>query len=138
MGGRTHACLVGEQAPGHAVAHGLPHADTHGAAQDGLGVEGTLKNQGKGVRQVGNIGNQHDEAAHQIEAGHDRHQLLRDGGNAGDAAQEDEGGHHRQHHAHDPGGDAQRLLEGVADGVGLDHVAGEAQGEDDSQREEAR
>ena len=23
-----------------------PHADTHGAAQDGLGVEGTLKNQG--------------------------------------------------------------------------------------------
>ena len=66
------------------------------------------------------------------------HQLLRDGGNAGDAAQEDEGGHHRQHHAHDPGGDAQRLLEGVADGVGLDHVAGEAQGEDDSQREEAR
>ena len=35
-------------------------------------------------------------------------------------------------------GTPRAVLEGVADGVGLDHVAGEAQGEDDGQGEEAR
>ena len=37
VGGGAHAGLVGEQAPGHAEAHGLPHADAGGAAQQWSG-----------------------------------------------------------------------------------------------------
>ena len=40
VGGGAHAGLIGEEAAGHAVAHGLLDAEAQRAAEDGLGVEG--------------------------------------------------------------------------------------------------
>ncbi len=78
----------------------------------------------------------HHQAAQQEDGRHDRDHLLRDRGQTLYAAQEDEGADDHQHDAHHPGWDAESGLEGGADGVGLDHAAHEAQGQDDGHGEE--
>ena len=138
VGGGAHTGLIGEEAPGHAVAHGLLDADTNSAAQNGLGSESAHKDHAEGLGDGGDVGKNHDQCADEVAHRHDGYQLLGDGGNALHAAQEDEGRHHRQHHAGNQLGHMEGGVESTADGVGLDHVAHEAQSQDDSHGEEAR
>lgn len=91
----------------------------------------------KGLRHVADAGNEHDEAAEQIQAGHDRHDLFRDGGDALHAADEDEGRDGTDDQAHDPARNVECVLARLADGVGLYHRAHEAERKDDRDREEA-
>ena len=137
VGRGAHAGLIGEQAPGHAEAHGLLDAQTQCAAEDGLGIEGAHEDGLDGGEKVGVVDDQDDEASQDVEAGHDGHDLLREGGDAPHAADEDERGDGGHNDAHDGLGDAESGVEGVSDGVGLDHVAHEAQGQDDGDGEEA-
>ena len=137
VGSGAHAGLVGEQAPLGALADGGLDGVAEAAADDCLGLEGVLKDHSKGGRQVLDTGDQHHQAAQQEDGRHDGDHLLGDGGQTLDAAQEDKAADDYQDHTHDPGGDAEGGLEGGADGVGLDHAAHEAQGQDDGHGEEA-
>ena len=133
----AHAGLIGEEAPLGALADGGLDGVSESAANDGLGLEGIAEDHGEGGGDVLEAGDEHGQAAHQEDGRHDRDQLFSDGGQPLDAAQEDEGTDDHQNDAHDPGGDAESGLEGGADGVGLDHAAHKAQGQDDGHGEEA-
>ena len=132
----AHAGFVGEQAALCALAQSGDDAEG-GAAYRGLRVEGALEDQGQGCRQVGDVGDDDCQAADQVDNCHDRHQLFRDGGNAGNAADEHEAGQHCHDDAHGPRGNAEGGVAGGCDGVGLNHAAHEAQGQDDGHGEEA-
>ena len=136
VGGGAHARLIGEQAALGALADGGLDGVAEAAADDGLGLEGVAEDHGEGLGQVGDAGHQYGQSTQQEDGGHDGHQLLGDGGQTLHAAQEDEGADDHQHHAHHPGGHAKGGLEGGADGVGLDHAAHKAQGQDDGHGEE--
>ena len=136
MGRGTHTGFVGEEAAGHAVAHGFAHGDAECAAAGGLRIEGHDENGLEGAGQGGNVGEDDDEAAADVQKRHERHELFHDPGNALCAAEEDGGGNERHNDAHEHGGNSEGGAEGRAYGVGLHHVAHEAEGEDDGHGEE--
>ena len=138
MRGRAHTGFVGEQAAGHAEAHGLLYGNAGRAAQHCAGVEGRSKNVDEHARQVAPVAHQHRQAAHDVQQGHHRHQLFGHRHNALHTAQEDEPGHKRHQNAHHDFRHAKGGEHGVADGVGLHHIAHKAQGQNDGHREEAR
>ena len=133
----AHAGLVGEQTACNAVAHRLTNGDAGCAAEDGLRVKCRNKDglERRDDRRM--VEAQDDHAACHVEQRHDRDDLLGNGSDTADAAEEDE---RRDDRADDADNDlrcAERGLEGNADRVCLYHVAGEAEGENDSDREEA-
>ncbi len=136
VGGGAHAGLVGEEAPGYAEAHGLLDADAQGAAQDGLGLEGPDEDGLDGGQQILNVEADGRQGAENVEHGHDGHQFFGDGGDPLHAAQKNEGAHAGDDGAGEDLGHTEGGAESVADGVGLDHVAHEAQGQDDGNGEE--
>ena len=135
--GGAHTGFVGEQAPGHAVPHGLPHTQAQSAAKHRLGIKGAHKDGAHGGEQGLVVDAQDDDAAYNVEQSHDGDDLLREGGNTPHTAQEDKGGNDSHHHAHRQFGNAKGGVEGVADGVGLDHIAHKAKGQDDGDGKEA-
>ena len=70
--------------------------------------------------------------------GHDRDELLGDGGEARRAAEEDESADDGEDYADEELVDAEGEVEGLSDGVRLDGVADHAEGDDDAYREEHR
>ena len=132
----AHTGLVREQAALGALADGRLERIANAAADDGLRHEGVLEDHAEGLRHVADAGKEHDQAADQIQAGHDRHDLLRDGGDALHAADEDERRDGGNDQAHDPARDVERVLARLADGVGLHHGAHEAERQNDRDREE--
>ena len=134
----AHTGLIGEQAALGALGdRGLEGvADT--AADDGLGLEGILEDHAEGGGDVFDAGAEDHQTAQQEDTGHNGDQLLGDGGKTLHTAQEDDGADDDQDDTHDPGGDAESRLHGGADGVGLDHAAHEAKGQDDGDSEETR
>ena len=136
--GRAHAGLVGEQAALCALTDGRLERVADAAADDGVRHEGVLEDHAEGLRHVADAGNEHDEAAEQIQARHDRHDLFRDGGDALHTADEDEGRDGAHDQAHDPARNVECVLARLADGVGLYHRAHEAERKDDRDREETR
>ena len=138
VGRRAHTGLIREEAAlGTLGDRGLEGvADT--AADDGLGLEGILEDHAEGGGDGLDAGAEDHQTAQQEDTGHNRHQLLGDGGKTLHTAQEDDSADDDQDDTHDPGGDAEGRLHGGADGVGLDHAAHEAKGQDDGDGEEAR
>ena len=136
VGGGAHTGLVGEQAALCTLADGGLEGVTQAAADDGVGGEGVAEDHSEGFRDVLNTADEQHQAAQQIDAGHDRHQLFGDGGDAVDAAQEDEAGDCGDQQADDPRGHVEGGGTGLADGVGLDHGAHEAQSQGDGDGEE--
>ena len=112
------------------------HRDTGHTAGHGLGVKGQHKDLGKGTGQRPGVHSQNDDAAHNVEGRHDGDDLFGDGGDALHTAQEDESRNGRHHNAHHQPVEAESVGKGIADGVGLDHVAHEAQRQDDQHRED--
>ena len=136
MGGGTHTGFVGEEAAGHAVAHGFTHGDAESAAARGLGIEGHDEDGFERAGQGGNVGENDDETSADIKQRHEGHELFHDPGDALRAADEDGGGNEGHNHAHKHGRYAEGRAEGRAYGVGLHHVAHEAEGENDGHGEE--
>ena len=133
----AHAGLVREQAALGALADGRLERVADAAADDGLRRECVLEDHAEGLRHVADAGNEHDQAAEQIQAGHDRHDLFRDGGDALHAADEDERRDGGNDQAHDPARNVECVLARLTDGVGLHHGAHEAERQNDRDREEA-
>ena len=135
VGRRAKARLVGEQAAGHAETHGLLHGHACNAARHGL----RLKRQHKHLRQRAGqrlgVDDQNDNAAQNVKCRHDRHDFFRYSGNSLHAAQEDERRNGRHHDAHRQPVQAKGVVERITDGVGLHHVAHEAQRQNDEHRE---
>ena len=136
MGRGAHARLVGEQAAGNAIAHRLLHGHTQRAAHDGLRSKRAHKDLTEGLRKVFNVHEDDHEAAHHVEQRHHGHDFLRCPGQALDAAQE----YHDRQHRHDDAdqirAQAECVVKGFADGIGLHHVAHEPKGQNDGNREE--
>ncbi len=68
---------------------------------------------------------------HYVQPCHQRDNLFRKRYDPGNSAEEDEAGGNRHGDAHGNGRRLKGGLKSAADGVGLDHVSGEAQGDDD-------
>ena len=137
VGSRTHTGLVGEQTALGTLRDSSLDSSTEATADDGLRHEGILEDHAEGSGEILDTGDQHDQAAQQEDTGHDGDELLGDGSQTLHAAQEDDTADNDQHHTDDPGGDTEGGVEGLADGVGLDHAAHEAQSQHDSHGEEA-
>ena len=135
--GRAHAGLIGEQAAGHAKAHRLLHGHTGHAAGHRLRVERQHKDLRKGIGQRLVVHDQDHHAAHNVKRRHDGHDLFGHSGNALHAAQEDERCDHGYDNAHGQMAHAKGVMERITDGVGLYHVAHEAQRQNNKYREYA-
>ena len=135
---RAEARLVGEQAAGHAKTHGLLHGHTGQAACHRLRLECQHKHLLQCVGQDLRVHDQDNDAAHNVKRRHDRYDFFRYSGNSLHAAQEDERRNGRHNDAHHQPVHAKGVVECVADGVGLDHVAHEAQRQNDKYREHGR
>ena len=135
VGRRAKARLVGEQAAGHAETHGLLHGHACNAACHGL----RLKRQHKHLRQRAGqrlgVDDQNDDAAQNVKCRHERHNFFRYSGNSLHAAQKDERRNGRHNDAHRQPVQAKGIVERITDGVGLHHVAHEAQRQNDEHRE---
>ena len=131
----AHAGFVREQAALGALRDGCPDAE-EGAAQTGGRVEGALEDEGKGIGEVAGVHDEHDDGTADVEDGHDGHELLGDGCEAVQVADEDETGEHSDDEADQPGRNAECVVHGLTDGVGLDHGADDAERDDGSNREE--
>ena len=134
----THARLVGKEAARHAETDGLAHRDARHAAGHSLRVKGQHEDLRESVAEVAEIRKDDDERTQNIQHRHHRHDLFRHGGDALLAAEENHGRNRRHHDAHGDAGHAECILERVADGVALHHVAHEAQRQRDGHGKEAR
>ena len=135
-GGRTQTCLVGEKSLSHTVAHGLLDPYAQGPTHDGLGIKSAHKDIPESLSDTGAIHKEDDEAAHHIEDRHEGHYLFGDPGDPLDAAQKDKAGDEGDNDAYRQSGNPESGVEGVSDGVGLDHVAYKAQCQNEGYREE--
>jgi len=136
MGGGAHTGLIGEQAAGHAEAHGFLDGHADDTAHNGLGGERTHEDGLESRQDLAGVHADGDQCAANVEHCHDGHQLLGDGSDALHAAQENEGGNGGEHQTHSQLGNTEGGVECITDGVGLDHVAHEAQGQNDGDGEE--
>ncbi len=136
--GGAHAGLVGEEAARHAVAHGLADADARRAAKNGLRIKGRGENEAKGRQDGAGMADEHIDAARDVEDSHGGHELFRHTGDAPHTAEKDQGRQRRHHGAHEELVHAQGAVERLGNGVGLHHVADEAQGHDDGNGEKDR
>ena len=136
MRGGAHTGLIGEQAALDALADGLLQREADAAADDGVGHECILEDHADGLRDVLDAGDQHDQAADEVQTCHDGHQLLGNGADALYAADQDQHGNEGNNQAGDPVRDAEGGVAGLADRVGLHHCAHEAQREDGCNDEE--
>ena len=75
--------------------------------------------------------------AEQVEGRHDGHDLFGKGGDAPHAAEEHERGERGDDYADEQRRQGKGGLEGIGDGVGLDHAAHKAQRQDDRNGEKA-
>ena len=136
--GGAHARLVAEQAAGHAVAHGFLDARADDAARGGGGIERAHEDHLQSRDDVGGVGQQDDKPAEQVEGRHDGHDLFGKGGDAPHAAEEHERGERGDDYADEQRRQGKGGLEGIGDGVGLDHVADEPERDDDGDGEKGR
>lgn len=141
--GGAHTGLIGEQAAGHAEPHCVADGNAGRAAHDGGRLERAHKNHAECFGEHGDVASNDNQAAHDIDAGHDGNQLLHYGGQSCSASDKDEGGDDCQHHAHSHRRDVdvsggEDLRERRADGIGLYHIAHEAQGQYDKDSEHCR
>ena len=138
VGGGPHARLIGKQAAGHAEAHGFLHRDAGCTTQHCSRVKSRHKNAGDHPRQAAPVAGQNDQAAADVQQRHHRHQFFGHRHNALHPAQKDEPGHQRHRNAHHDFRCAEGVVHGVADGVGLHHIAHEPQRQNERRGEKAR
>ena len=137
MGRRAHTGFVGEQAAGNTEADSFLNADADSATHDSLGSKSTHEDGLQSRQDILGIHTDGDECAANVEDGHDGNQLLSDGSDALDTAQENECGNSCHNDTRSNLGNTESGVEGITDGVGLDHVAHEAQSQNDGNSEEA-
>ena len=137
-GGGPQARLVGEDAPGEALAHGLHDDVAEHAAAHRLKAEGTLENGGQGGGDLGDAQGDYRHAGHNVEDGHEGHQI---GGHLTDAlhaADDHDGGEDGQDNAGPQGGQAHQGLHGAGDLGGLGDIADAEAGDAAQQGEQHR
>ena len=136
VGCGTKSRLVGEKSPGHTVANGLPQSQAGRAARHRLRLEGPHKNGAHRLRQRGPVEYQNGRAPSHIDPRHQRHQLFGHRGHPAYSTQKNErgdGGHpdpHRQRR------NAEGMLKGTRNGVGLHHIAHDSQRQNQKHRKD--
>ena len=135
--GGAHAGLVREQTACNAVAHCLTNRDACSAAEDSLRVKCCNKDGLERRNDCRVVDAQDNNAASHVEQRHDRNDLLGNSRDTANAAEEDKRCNDRADDADNDHRCAERGVERYADRVCLYHVAGEAQRENNCNREEA-
>ena len=140
VGCGTHTGLIGEKSPGYAITDGFPHRDTCCAADHCGRIEGSYENHFERARKSGDVHANQNQASHDIDARHERHDSLYHSRQSGGAAYEDERRNHSQNDADGYRRDIdipgfKDTGKGRADGIGLYHIAHKAQGQDDENGE---
>ena len=115
--GGAHTGFIGEQAPGHAKAHGFLYGDAQRAAQNRLGIEGANENRFESRQNAAGVHDNGNQRAKNIETGHNGHQFFRDCRNPLDTTEENKGAHTGDDYTDDHLGNAKGGVEGIADGV---------------------
>ena len=134
----AHARLVGKQAPRHAIAHRLFHADARCAAEHRLRVKGSLKNMAHHRARIIGILKQNHQRAQNINHRHKRHHKLREVGDAVDAADKNRACRRRQHQAHGDFRQPERDMNRARNGIRLRGVADKAQRDNQRDGKKAR
>jgi len=134
----AHARLIGEQSPLDPLTDGHFQGIAQTAADDSVGDEGVAEDHPHRLRQVPDPAHQHHKSPQQVQRRHDRHQLLRDSGDALDTSQKHHRRQHRHHDAHRPRRHTEGGSAGLPDGVGLHHAPHEAQRQNQRHGEKAR
>ena len=137
VGSRTHTGFIGEEAALCALRNGFLQRSADSAADDGLRHKCILEDHAEGGGEIGDAGKENDYTADEEETCHNGNDLFGDGGETLNAAEEDDSADDNENKTHDPSGDAESGLHSGTDGVGLNHAAEEAEGEDDGNCEEA-
>ena len=140
-GRRTQACLVGEDAPGDAVLHGLKNGVAEDAAAHGLEAEGSGEDVSEDARHGPSVEDDDAQADDDVKERHKGHQVAGDAADALHPAQD----HHAHQHHQDDAGDEGRVKAGAGEVVhrhgdlrGLGGVADSEGGKAPQQREERR
>ena len=123
IGRAAFARLVGKESALHSVHDGCSDA----AACRLMNAEGVCQDCLEDMRNEFDVHHNDDDGQHQIADSHNGHQDGTDMGYALDAAEDDEQGQERQYASHPYGRQAEGLLHGSTDGVGLDRVVGETE-----------
>ena len=134
----AHTGFVREESARDAVADGFLHRDADDTAGGGRRVEGALDYHLEGRDYHAGVRGEDVEAAEDVAHGHDRDELLGDGGEARRAAEEDESADDGEDYADEELVDAEGEVEGLSDRVRLDGVSNHAEGDDYAYREEHR
>ena len=128
-GRRAEAGLVGEDAPGEAVLHGLEDYIAEDAAAHGFKAERTGENLAKGAGDHGGIAQDHAQADDNVKERHKGHQIAGDRADAVEAAQDHDAHQHHEHDAGDEGGVIARAGEVVHGHGDLRRLGGVADAE---------
>ncbi len=136
VGSRTHTGFIGEEAALGALRNGFLQRCADSAADDGLRHKCILEDHSDGCGEIRDTGEKNDDTADEEKTCHNGNDLFGDGCKALNAAQEDNSADNYENKTHNPGGDAESGLHSGTDGVGLNHAAEEAQGEDNGNCEE--
>ena len=130
VGGRAHAGLVGKKTALDAIEHGADHT-AHGR----LKPQGAFDDLGQDGGDFGDVDGHDGYGREQISAGHEGHQDLRHLGHLLDAADDHECCEDGEGKADPQLGNTEGALHRVGDGVGLDGVEDQAEGQDETDRE---
>ena len=123
VGRASFAGFVGEYASFE--AHKYRGADH--SARCLLEAEGAFDNEREYGRDAADVGNKHVESDSEVAQGHKRHDDGAYAGDAGDAAEDHYETEYGQGYRHCHRRYAEGVSEGCGDGVGLDHIVGEAE-----------
>ncbi len=135
--GGAHARLIGKQPSCNAETHRLPDRKARYRTADSPGRKSADEDGSQSSRNSAEIQNQENHAADKVERRHNRNHLLREGGDSPDAADENKGRNHRHKNTDHHLVDAERGVKRIADGIGLHHVAHDAECENDGNRKKA-
>ena len=130
IGRATLARLVTEQAA--LDTHHDGHAQA--TASHLLKAESILDNKAQHMGHHVDIHDDDNQGQDEIAKGHERHHDAAHTGNAVDAAKGDEQGYRRNNRAHHQRVEAEGLVQGTADGIALNGIIGEAEGQRDEHR----
>ena len=132
VGGGAHAGFVAVETAADALLDGSAYA----ARKPLFPAEGVGDDEAEDAGKLGDVHGDDDEGKGNVAQGHDGDDDAADAGDALDAAEDDDGGEQGEHGAHVGGGESEGFFKGLADGVALHGVEGEAEGEDEQDGEE--
>ena len=136
--GGAHAGFIGKKTSGNAVANGFLQTRANDAARRCRRIECADDDLLESRQDHVVVAEDDGERAQDVHHSHERHHLFGKARDTAHAADEDEAGNGKDENAGSPLRNLKGFVEAVGNGVGLNHVADEAERDDDRDGKEGR